>query len=530
MLSRGDLRGLCRALQDRNPLIRRYAAQALGKLKKPACVSYLGQALEKDKDQYVIRWTIEALQGIGNQPAIEALTRALFGTDRQTVTLASQALAAIPDPQAASALRLKDILIRTDMDALAKSGEEDKRSLEIALNSRQFATWPSGKQKQVLNVAVGLGARPPQRYTRELAGIGQFVSGLHTIGDLMTGLHNKNPAVRAAAAQKLGATGQAWTGFLLYNRFRREVRPGGERPVAVAAACALARLGDDRAIMYYKKLLYGADAQQAAEAARTLGEIGTLEAIRSLFWFAAEPPPSPVYRMTQVLTALENIGPAAVDALRELIDHPNKTVRLMLLGIILRSGHPEMASLLGRLGRDDDPGVQRAALDGLSDINTTSAAEALYQLAGDVPHDWIIRALAAMTRPESLAYLRELAPDFTTLSGTLVEDDGQPLPQGFVQIIREHWVAEREVWEWLAASARVETGPEGEFSLALPVTKSDATIRVKVVLPSRHDGKDSETFVADLPLQYGADNRVKMRIDRFFSRLVIAMQDYGENG
>ncbi|MBN1310082.1 MAG: HEAT repeat domain-containing protein [Anaerolineae bacterium] len=529
MLSRGDVRGLCRALRDRNPLIRRRAAQALGEIKQPASVPHLARALDKDKDQYVLRWTIDALQAVGDQAAIDVLTTALFGADRQIVTLASQALAAIPAPQAESALRVKDALVRTNMTALAEIGEEARRALEIALNSRQFDAWPSGKQKQVLNVAVELGARPPQRYTRELAGTGQFVSGLHTIGDLMAGLRNKKPNVRAAAAEKLGATGQPWARFLLYNRFRHEVRSGGERSVAVAAARALDQLGDERATAHYKQLLYGTDAQQAAEAARTLGEIGTQGAIRALFWFAADPPPSPVYRTTQVLTALENIGPAAVDALRELIDHQSKPVRLMLIGVILRSEHPEMATLLGQMGRDADPGVQRAALDGLADLDTPAAAEMLHQLADDVPHDWVIRALASMTQSESLVYLRNLVPDFTTLSGILVEDNGEPLANVFVQVVREHWVEEREVWEWLAASARTETGPEGQFALALPIAESDATIRAKVVLPSLQDGKDGETFMADLPLEYGKDNQVKMRIDRFFSRLVITTtQEHGD--
>jgi hypothetical protein len=414
------------------------------------------------------------------------------------------------------------------MAGLAGIDEDGRRALEIALNSQQFASWPSGKQKQVLNVAVELGARPPQRFTRELAGSGQFVSGLHTIGDLIGGLRNKNPNVRAAAADKLGSLGQPWARFLLYNRFRREARSGGERSVAIAAARALAQLGDGRAIAHYKQLLYGADAQQAAEAARTLGEIGAQEAIQALFWFAADPPPSPVYRTTQVLTALENIGPAAVDALRELIDHQNKSVRLLLIGVILRSGHPEMAEMLGQMGGDADPGVQRAALDGLAGLDTPAAAEMLHQLADDVSHDWVIRALASMTQPESLTYLRSLAPDFTTLSGVLVEDDGQPLANAFVQVVREHWVEDREVWEWLAASARTETGSEGEFALALPIAKSDATVRVKVVLPSLRDGKDGETFMADLPLEYGEDNQVKMRIDRFFSRLVVTTQEHGE--
>jgi HEAT repeat protein len=525
MLARGDERGLCRALQDRNPLIRRRAAQCLGELRRPASVAHLAHALKKDTDQYVLRWAVDALRAIGDETAIDALTAAAFSANRQIVTLSVQALGAIPTPQAASALRVREVLLRADMNALASVGQDGRRALEIALASKQYASWPSGKQKQILNAAVELGARPPERYAHELAGMGMFVSGLHTIGDLMSGLRHRNAGVRAAAAEKMGATGQQWTRSMLYSRFRKEASPSGDRAVAVAAARALAELGDERPIEHYKQYLHGADAQLSADAARALGEIGTPAAIQALFWMAADPPPSPAYRTTQVLTALENIGPAAIDALRGLIDHPNRQARLMLVGVILRSRHPETVTLLGQMGRDTDATIQRAALDGLADLGTPVAAEMLFRLAEDVPQNWAIRALAAMTLPESMTYLRSLAPDFTTLGGVLVEDDGKPLPGAFVQIVQEYWVAEREVWEWRAASARTQTDPDGAFALALPIEQSDAAVRVKVVLPSLRDGKDGETFMADLPVMYGEENRVGVRIDRFFDRLVVTIQE-----
>ena len=119
MLAQGDIDGLCRALQEQNPLIRRRAAQALGDLKQPASVPHLVRALRQDKDQYVLRWAIDALRDIGDETAVDALTATVFGSNRQVAILATQALAAISTPQAASATRLREILARTDLSALA---------------------------------------------------------------------------------------------------------------------------------------------------------------------------------------------------------------------------------------------------------------------------------------------------------------------------------------------------------------------------------------------------------------------------
>lgn len=528
MLMQGDVAGICRTLQDQNPLIRRRAAQALGQLKQPAGVPHLVRALRQDKDQYVLRWAIDALREIGDETAVDALTAAVFGSNRNVAVLATQALAAIPTPQAASATRLKDILARTDLSALANIENDVGRALEIALKSEQYASWPSGKQKQVLAAAARLGVKLPQRSARELAEMGVFVSGVHTIGDLITGLGHRNPIVRTAAAEKMGATGQGWMRLPLYNRFRKEVRPEGNRSVAVAAARALGQLGDRRPVAYFKQQLYGTDSPLAADAARVLGEMGSEEAVRTLFWFVIDPPPPPAYRnIPQALTALQNAGPAAVDALRSLIDHKNKRVRLMMAEMIIHSRHPETVSLLGQIGRDADPDVQRAALDGLAGLNNPAAAEMIRGLADSTPRDWVIRALAAITCPEGIHYLRELAPDATTLCGMLVEDHGEPLAKAFVQIVREHYFGEQQGWGWLAVSARAETDLGGEFALAAPVAAGDASIRLKVVIPPVGDGKDGEMFMADLSLAYREENRVKVRIDRFFSRLVIAMEEHG---
>ncbi len=527
LLRRKNVRGLCRLLRHRDVLVRRRAAQALGELADPAGIACLERVLRVGSDQYVIRHAIDSLRAIGSPAAIDALTATAFRSGQQIPRLAAHALAEMSDPQAVAALRLKDILFRNDWDALAAVGEEARRPLSVILQSEQYTAWPSGKRKQVLAIATRLGVRST-RHSREMLNMGLFVSGIHTIGDLLRGLRHRSPDVRVAAAEKLALTGQDWVNGPLYRRFRREARSGGERSAAIAIARALARLGDDRAIAYYRHRLYHADGAQAAEAARTLAGIGTPQAAETLFWFVASPPPPPAYRnVPMTLAALESIGPPAVDALRPVIAHEDPKARRLMIEVILRCGHPDAASLLGQLARDDDPEVQHTAIDALADLNTPAAAETLLGMADDIPRRWVTRALAAITHPDGPEYLRTLVPDITSLHGTLLGDDRQPMPGAYVQVVKEHFLGEQTGWGWQAVSARAKTDEAGAFALVLLTTDRDAVLRLKVTVPPRRSDEDSEALTADFAPFFGEANHVRAQLDRFFNRLVVTVRSGG---
>lgn len=524
LLAQGNVRGLCRMLRHRNSLVRRRAAQVLGELGRLAGVPCLVRALHTDSDQYVLRWSIDSLRTIGDETAIDALVAAMFGAGQQIPRLAAQALAEMTAPQAAAALELREILLRNDWEALAAIGDEAKRSLAIVFRSEQYANWPSGKRRQILISAVRLGVTPSLRQSGELAELGLFVSGVHTMGDLLRGLRHRSPEIRIAAAEKLGMSDQAWTAGALYRQFRREARLEGERSVAIACARALSQLGDGRATAYYRERLRRAEGRLATDAARALAEIRTKDALEALFWFVAEPPPPPGYRnVPLVLSALESAGPAAADALETLLDHEEAKVRRLMVDVFVRSKHPQAAALLGRMAQEEtDPDVQHAALDALAMLNTGDAVEKLHALDGQVPNGWVTRALAATTHPAGPRTLRKLVPDATILYGT-VKDEGKPLAKAHVQVVREHYRDEDAVWEWRAISGRAETDEAGAFALSVFRLDDRVTARLKVVVPLRHDGTGGETFMADLPLVRGRENHTQVQIDRFFSRLVVTV-------
>ena len=166
--------------------------------------------------------------------------------------------------------------------------------------------------------------------------------------------------------------------------------------------------------------------------------------------------------------------------------------------------------------------MQRAALDALADADTAEAAEKLYSLAGEVPQEWLMRALASMTHRAGPAYLRKLAPQATTLSGIL-RDNARPVTNARVLVVRERFDEQGDRWEWQPASVGVHTDGAGAFALAVLDWAGEGRLRLKVVIPVPGSRMEQDTFLADLPLQAGLANRVEARIDRMFDRLVLTV-------
>jgi HEAT repeat protein len=521
-LEQGNTLALCHALGDRNVLIRRRAAQALGELGHADGVAALTAALQRDKDQYVIRWSVGALQAIGNPAAVEALTAAAFGERRDAAVLAAQALAAIHIPQAEAAYRIREMLQRNTFDGFTDLGEESKSALIAVMNSRQFKAWPSGKRRPVLMAAVRLGIAPPAHYRRDLIDMGLFVSGLHTVGDLLAGLGHTSALVRASAAEKLGETGLSWTRFLLAQRFEKEMRHGGDRQVAVAVARALAKMGDDQGISHYQKKLAGKDMYQSADAVRAISDIGTPQAIRILFEASLEPhAPAGFHNTSQILSELETIGPVVVDTLREIAESDNPAARQRLAQVVGRSGHADALTILKRLCTDPDHQVQQAAFDALARLNSPEAAQTLFDLKGELPTQIIIASLAQFTNAEAITYLRALSPEMTALHGVALNDDSTPLSGGYAQLMQERFVDEAQAWEWVAISTRAKTSDTGEFWLAIPEHEDGSPARIKITTVPHGDGTPSETFITEVGLRWGKIHHVKARIDRFVARLVV---------
>lgn len=511
----GNVRGLCRALHHRNVAVRRAAARALGELGNAAGVPCLRRAL-KDSDPYVRQQVVEALRKIGNEGAVEALVEVAFGRQADVAALAAQALANLETPQAQAAHRLRDVLTRSAFDEIEALGEAAQRPLAAVLRSEQFATWPAAKRRAVLAAAVHMGVKPPTAVAAELAEMGLYVSGLHTVGDLLRGLHHRNPMVRIAAAERLAAGNWRWAIWLLRWRFWRERGPKGDPRVATALARLLEHLGDPRGVLYYQAQLEKTEDHRAAQA---LAEIGTAGAIEALFNFAAS---SSKYGLA--VNALASIGSSVVDVLRPLITHESARTRRLMVDIIANSAHPAKVQLLAEMCCDTASEVQQAAFGALAALNSAEAAQALERLAGDQPQGLAVYALAAITHPTGPHYLRRHVPHATALFGTLCDSNHQPLRRAYVQVLREHSESDVSSGGWQAASPRAETDLEGRFALALLGLNEASALRLKVTLPPVQSGQLAETFEADLTLAVGQANYVQVRVDRLFERLVVTVE------
>lgn len=166
------MRGLCRALKDRDLLVRRRAAQALGELGQPEAVPHLAEIIRSGGDQYAIRWSLDALARIGTPEAIDTLIGVMFSLRTDTARIAERTLAAINSDRAEVAREVRDAILRNDFDALGAVREHQSRILEIVMRSEQYASWPSGKRKAIANAALKSGSQPSPQHTNELAEMG----------------------------------------------------------------------------------------------------------------------------------------------------------------------------------------------------------------------------------------------------------------------------------------------------------------------------------------------------------------------
>lgn len=128
-----DLIGLYRDTAAGDPRIRRYLVLAFGRLKDPAAVDLLIEALNQDDSQTVI-YAAWSLGNIGAGEAVPALVRLLEDDDAGIRMMAAYTLGALGDAGAAPALR--DRLADSDIDvvwnaALALGRLRDPSGLEV---------------------------------------------------------------------------------------------------------------------------------------------------------------------------------------------------------------------------------------------------------------------------------------------------------------------------------------------------------------------------------------------------------------
>jgi HEAT repeats len=155
------------------------------------------------------------------------------------------------------------------------------------------------------------------------------------------------------------------------------------------AAFALGDMGSERAVPWLLDALDDKNRDVRAAAIRSLGRIGSVDAIEPLVTAGVESrAPDDVTRL-----ALLDIGGAAVPRLLELVDHPEPGVRAAVIELVGIMGTASDAASL-RDGLHDTAADVRAATAGaLGRLGAADARDALIDALGDrVPQ---VRAAAA---------------------------------------------------------------------------------------------------------------------------------------
>lgn len=115
---------LIKALQDRDPSVRKDSARILGQISDPSAVHALITAIT-DQDSEVRRATAEALGHIKDQSAVSSLCAALHDEKEHVRRAAAEALGQIGDP--------------TAVDAIIASLEDERESVQVV------AAWALGQ-------------------------------------------------------------------------------------------------------------------------------------------------------------------------------------------------------------------------------------------------------------------------------------------------------------------------------------------------------------------------------------------------
>ena len=453
---------LAECLIDPDSDLRIYAAHALGDQQDARAIPPLVQALD-DPDANVRYHAIEALGKLRAADAVDRLLGIVESGDFYLAFPALDALATIADSRIAPRLvpLLSDEMLRVPAaQALGQLGDEEMVSPLVALLNRPGA--PAG---MICVALADLYDRHQRTYGEGsyIAGLAGRFAGPAAAQNLLDALNVASDDVLRALVLVLGwmegeAIDRALTKLLGSARVRKEViealvRHGTrvtellveqldseDREVGQAAAMALGRIGDARAVPGLVRVLSG-DHESIAVAAGALARIGDCRAFDALLDFVGHP--RAAVRQA-VVAAINSVGhPDTAQRVAALLDHPDPNVRESAVKIAGYFGYPCCRELLVERCNDEDETVRRAAIDhivyleddralsvlaGVLDRGTprarASAAQALGQvedpraashlLAALNDHDRWVRYFAARSIsrrpfPESLDTLAKLA-------------------------------------------------------------------------------------------------------------------------
>ncbi len=284
-------------LQDKNPRVQFFAAQALGKLGHPSSVHYLIRFLGKndDRDPYLRHAAVQALAKIGDVPSIATAARSEFGAGRLGAILALRELGR---PEVMVGL----------------SDPEPRNVLEAARAIYDDNPQPGSEMEALASLASSTNLHEP--ILRRVINANARLGGKERAAALVNvALRERTPAlIRVEAFEMLGD----WAKPSGRDRITGLWRPFPARPKSEAADALRARLDD---------LLRPVDDDVRRAAIGAIGQLGVGEAVPGLISLIVDEKVDGATRV-DALKAIELIGDVRLrEAVARAVDSKDTGLR-----------------------------------------------------------------------------------------------------------------------------------------------------------------------------------------------------------
>ena len=344
---------LARAVTDKDPVVRYYAAEALAGIGAKA-VAPLVEILRTPRDQDRER-AARVLWRIG-KPAVEPLIAFIQdrGVTAEMRAVAAHALGVIGDANATAVLLQ---LLR------------DERYFVREQAAFALGQMGQGAVDQIVELS---NAGTPATREAAIEALGRF-NLPRTVQRLQEALEDRNASVRTAAVNALGQTGSERAVPPLMVLMRDE-----SSPLRGQAAAALGKLGD-AALPSLIGALKDSRPSVRQLASEALGDIGSKQAVPALLALIAGDQSG---ARAEAIEALGKIGDsAAIAPVLEAMRDGSIAVRKKGIVALARFRDPRTTQALERALADRNEEIRQIAAVGLGDIGGAEAVNALERIA-----------------------------------------------------------------------------------------------------------------------------------------------------
>jgi HEAT repeat protein len=310
---------LIEALKDGNRYVRREAASVLGDIGSEKAVTPLIQAL-KDSDTYTRKPAAQALGRIGSEKAVEPLIEALNDKSNLTQEFAAWALGRIGSSKAVEPL----------IEAL-----NAKNHFTVRYRAAQ-ALGRIGSKKAVEPLMEALKDKDSYHVRYFAAQALERIGSKKATGTLIESLNSNSLVIRRYAIYTLGNI--SVTEYA--DNFKSILDNEQEKTVLrMAAAAALLKTGEKKALQYLKRQLETAPDYSLIEMTKIIGEVPSKEGIMLLEEMlnltdhrSKEQSNLQMKARLMAVTALGNIpGEKAFNTLLKLLDHKDERIQFRAL-------------------------------------------------------------------------------------------------------------------------------------------------------------------------------------------------------